>query len=99
MTTDPGKAPAMPQDERSAQAPTQGQPRPEFTHYGMLDAQVCVPATWTDAEVVAWAGATQPCGTRNGWQIRRQGDPALNGDPERQPCAERLGFVHVVLDA
>ena len=68
------------------------------TRFGMLDMQVCVPADWTDEQVIAFAEAEYPSGT-NGWQIRREGDGALGDDPERQPCASRASYVHVVLDA
>ena len=70
----------------------------EMVRYGVLDCQVCVPASMTDEEIVAFAAREYPSGT-NGWQIRRQGDGALNGDPERQPCRQRAGCVHVMLDA
>jgi hypothetical protein len=47
------------------------------TRQGVSDMQVCVPGDWTDAQVIAFAEREYPCGTQNGWQIRRQGDPAL----------------------
>lgn len=72
---------------------------PSVTRRGILDCQVCVPSTYTDSEVIAFAETANPCGTTNGWFIRHEGDPLLNGAPERQPCAEREGFVHVMLDA
>ncbi len=37
--------------------------------------------------------------TMVGWQIRKKGDPLLGDDPERQPCDDREGFVHIMLDA
>mgnify|MGYP001601222653 CR=1 FL=1 len=70
----------------------------EITRYGGLNMQVCVPADWTDEQVVIFAEAGCPCGTTNGWQIRRQGDPKLAGADERVPC-EAAGFVHIMLDA
>ena len=69
--------------------------KPEITRYGILDMQVCVPKDWTDEQVLEFAEANNP----GGWQIRREGDPFLNGDPERVPCDEREGFVHIMLDA
>lgn len=69
---------------------------PEVTHNGLLDAQVCVPEDWTDEQVLAFAPL---CGTVAGWQIRREGSPWLKGAPERNPCLEREGFVHIMLDA
>lgn len=71
----------------------------EVTRMGALDMQVCVPADWTDARVQAFANSANVCGTTVGWVIRRTGDRMLAGDPERQPCRQRAGFVHVVLDA
>ena len=60
--------------------------------------QVCVPATWTDEEVVMFAEEKFPAGTRNGWHVRKAGDELLHDSPERVNCAEREGFVHVMLD-
>lgn len=71
----------------------------EVTKRGMLDMQVCVPADWTDEQAVAFAERAYPCGTTNGWVIRREGDEALAGDPERRPCEKRAGHVHIMLDA
>jgi hypothetical protein len=73
--------------------------KPEITRRGALDMQVCAPADWNDEQVLAFAEQVNPCGTSAGWQIRREGDSALQGAPERQPCAGQKGFVHVMLDA
>ncbi len=70
-----------------------------ITRYGALDMQVCVPEDWCDDSVVWLANRENTCGTSQGWQIRREGDKALAGDLERQPCAQRQGFVHIMLDA
>ena len=72
--------------------------KPAVTMYGALDMQVCVPAGWTDEEVIKFANASNPSGTEHGWGIRRQGDEALNGMPERTPCKDRKGFIHIMLD-
>jgi len=64
-----------------------------------IDCQVCVPASWSDAEVIAFTERVSPSGTSNGWKIRRTGDPGLGGDPERNPCADRNTFIHMILDA
>jgi hypothetical protein len=74
-------------------------PIAEVTRTGALDMQVCVPVAWTDAAVKEFADRENPCGTTHGWQIRREGDDALAGKPERNPCADREGFVHIMLDA
>lgn len=75
---------------------------PEVTYYGFLDMQICVPIDMSDEDVRAAARRLYPCGTSAGWQILREGDPALGGYPERAPCKgpnAREGFVHIVLDA
>jgi len=72
---------------------------PVVVKYGLFDMQVCVPADWTDDQVVLFSELTNPCGTTNGWQIRKAGDELLGGDPERQPCNDRAGCVHIMLDA
>jgi len=72
---------------------------PEVCRNGLFDIQVCVPKTWSDTDVIAFSEREFRCGTRDGWQIRRAGDHYLNGDPERNQCEEKLGFVHIVLDA
>jgi hypothetical protein len=72
---------------------------PVVTKHGILDCQVCVPAEWSDQEIIAFAEAQFPCGTMNGWAIRREGDPMLAGAHERVACAGRAGFIHVMLDA
>ena len=71
----------------------------EVTHRGLLDMQVCVPGGWSDDQIIEFAEREYPCGTARGWQIRRNGDKLLNGDPERVPCSKRHGHVHVMLDA
>ena len=75
------------------------QEKAQVTRQGMLDCQVCVPDDWTDEQVVAFANTENPCGTMNGWCIRREGDKALAGAHERVQCSGRSGFVHVMLDA
>jgi hypothetical protein len=70
------------------------------TRRGALDMQVCVPGDWSDAQVIAFAERANPCGTTNGWSIRREGDEALRGMPERNPCVGGpAGNVHIMLDA
>ena len=73
--------------------------KPEVTRIGTLDMQVCVPEGWNDEQVKKFAERENLCGTIHGWGIRKEGDRLLAGDPERQPCQEREGFVHIVLDA
>lgn len=71
---------------------------PEVLVVKPLGMQVCVPVEWTDAQVVAFAESYTPGGTTRGWYVRPDGDPDLQGDPARNPCSERAGFVHIVLD-
>lgn len=73
--------------------------KPEVTQRNALDMQVCVPKAWTDMQVLEFAEAEYPCGTRGGWHIRKEGDAMLRGMPERNTCGERDGFVHIMLDA
>lgn len=72
---------------------------PTVTRCGALDAQVCVPKEWTDEQAVALCESLYPCGTTGGWHIRKEGDKALNGSPERVECAGSSEFVHIMLDA
>ena len=71
----------------------------DIIRHGGLDMQVCVPVDWTDKQVLDFAGRENPCGTENGWLIRRHGDPGLAGADERVPCAGQAGHVHIMLDA
>ena len=66
---------------------------------GLIDCQVCVPESWDDEQVIYFTEFAYPCGTENGWQIRKAGNKGLGGDPERQPCEKRKGYVHIILDA
>jgi hypothetical protein len=69
------------------------------TRTGALDMQVCVPYLWSDKQIKDFADIENLCGTTHGWQIRKEGDELLAGAKERVACAERSGFVHVMLDA
>ena len=72
---------------------------PEVTRRGALGMQVCIPEDYTDEQVIQFAEAENPCGTMNGWCIRKEGNKNLLGMPERNPCQSRLGCVHIMLDA
>ena len=61
------------------------------------DMQVCVPNSWTNDQVKAFADRDNPAGTETGWHITRTGDRHLGGDPERHPCSMRSGLVHIML--
>jgi hypothetical protein len=68
------------------------------TKVKLASIQVCVPSGWTDEQVVSFADSKQPTGLDHGWSIRKQGDPALQGDPERNICRQNKDMVHIVLD-
>ena len=72
---------------------------PMVTRYGVLNCQVCVPSKWDDNQVLKYANSAYPCGTNNGWTIRKQGDKALKGADERVPCTTRKDYTHIMLDA
>ncbi len=71
----------------------------QVTRRGALSMQVCVPADWTDEQVKEFADRENLCGTENGWSIRKEGDKALAGSPERQKCGALTKHVHIMLDA
>lgn len=73
---------------------------PMVTQDGLLSMQVCVPADWSEGQVLAFAERKNPCGTENGWGVRKTA-ALLGDDPERNPCADstRPGYVHIMLDA
>lgn len=73
--------------------------KPMTVRRNPLSTQVCVPSEFSDEQVLEFAEAESPCGTSNGWCIRREGDDMLGGDPERNVCDERENCVHIMLDA
>ena len=54
---------------------------------------------WADDQIISFAEHAYPCGTMNGWSIRKEGNPRLNSTPARVPCAAREGYVHIMLEA
>lgn len=72
--------------------------RAVVTHIGMLDMQVCVPAEWTDKEVEEFANAANPAGGDLTWSMVPADSEFLAGDPVRNPCAERVDYVHIMLE-
>jgi hypothetical protein len=70
-----------------------------LTYMGALSCRICVPESWTDEQAVALANEGYPAGTEAGWVVRKQGDPLLQGDPERVSCEGHAGYVHIMLDA
>jgi len=71
----------------------------QVTRRGAFSCQVCVPQEWDDAQVKSFADRETLCGTEHGWSIRKEGDKALRGDLERNPCTDDPTFVHIMLDA
>lgn len=72
---------------------------PQIVKSNFINMQVCVPENYTDEEVREFAERENPCGTACGWQIRKEGHKYLEGYPERNPCGDRAGYVHIMLDA
>lgn len=73
--------------------------QPAITRHGILDCQVCVPESWTDDQAKEFVDDLNPTGLATGWSMRKTGDKYLAGAPERCPCEERKGFVHIMFDA
>ena len=71
----------------------------QITKTGALDMQICVPKYWDDKQIKELSEQKNPCGTQNGWQIRKQGDKSLLGANERVSCSVKKNFVHIMLDA
>lgn len=71
----------------------------KVVRFGGLYIQVCVPESWTDDQVIRLAETEYPCGTADGWKIRKKGARLLGGHDERVQCANEPGNVHVTLDA
>lgn len=63
----------------------------EVTRMGLLDAQVCVPAEWTDEQARAFLEQQYSCGTSHGWQMRHNGHEALGGCSELRSMRTALG--------
>lgn len=63
---------------------------PEIVRQSLLWIQVCVPETFTDAEVEDFANTTHPTGISSQWQIQQL-------EPVRCKCEERQGCSHLVL--
>lgn len=68
------------------------------TRHTLLAMQVCVPNDWTDDQAAQFAEGECPCGTSHGWAMRKEGNPNLAGCPERMPCEDREGHVHIMFD-
>jgi hypothetical protein len=73
--------------------------RPGVLTVAMYTVLVCVPDTWTDAEITAFTESREPSHQEPGWCIRHAGHPGLRGEPERLPCPCAPGWVRLVLDA
>jgi hypothetical protein len=67
---------------------------PEVVRFSLLNIQVCVPADYTDEQVEEFANRNHPTGIDSPWKITEQ----LGDDPTRNPCSEREGMVHIVLE-
>lgn len=72
---------------------------PAVTQHRLLSAQVCVPKDWTDEQALDFLESKCPCGTTNGWWLRKEGDHRLGGAKERVQCEGRPDYVHIMFDA
>ena len=61
---------------------------PHVIQIKILSVEVCVPLDWADYQVVEFTESQCSYGTKRGWVIY-----------QRQPCTEREGMVHIVLNA
>jgi len=73
--------------------------QPQIIKFQAISMQICVPSGWDDKECVDFSEKGNPCGTQSGWHVRKQGSELLGRDPERNPCEQRSGYVHITLDA
>lgn len=69
------------------------------TQLHVLSMQICIPKDWTDEQAKQFADTQNPCGTRNGWFVCKDGDDILQGDSERVDCLKEPDHVHLVLVA
>jgi len=60
----------------------------------LFQKQVCVPNTWTDAEIEAFANRI-PCGTKKGWTI----EEGSKESPKKVQYTKFESHVHVLLNA
>lgn len=70
---------------------------PNVTRCALCHMQVCVPETWTNAQIERYANGERPTGIESRWKVTRVANKAGTLDPERVPCESRKGFIHVVL--
>jgi len=73
-------------------------PRPEVTRTGFCSLQVCVPKSYTDKQATDFANQSHPTGINSKWVMRKEGNPDLQDDPERQQCQGRSDFCHIMFD-
>ena len=71
---------------------------PEVTRVGLCNIQVCVPKNYTDQQATDFANQSHPTGINSQWVIRKEGNPDLQDDPERQQCSKHSDFVHIMFD-
>lgn len=66
---------------------------------GVLGIEVCVPKNWTDEQVLEFVKADKMCVSKTGFEIVREGDKSLKGEPERRQCKIHKKNVHIMLHA
>lgn len=65
----------------------------EVIHVGLVAARVCVPDNWDDEKIVAFTKTEVDYVS----SVCQEGDDILGGTSARINCAEREGYVHVVV--
>lgn len=70
----------------------------QVTRRSILSMQVCVPADWSDEQVLEFAEKENPSGTENGWVIRKAGATKLSGSNATRVICEKHGCnMHIML--
>ncbi len=57
---------------------------------------VCVPKSWTDEKIIAYAEKVNACQAPGGWFIRKES--FVDGEPQFTTCVTKEDFVHITLD-
>lgn len=73
--------------------------KPEIIKISGLAMQICVADEWSNMQAISFSEKENPCGTEFGWSVCKDGEAPLLGCPSRNKCAERVGFIHMLLVA
>jgi len=66
---------------------------------GHISMEVCVPAEWSDEQVLEFAEKQNHCRTASGWTIRSECDRSISEAKDRVQCVTRKDYVHIMLDS